>query len=164
METNEYSESDRKLLGAWLLDFAKPVGGWQCFHTATFKPENPARDEWSAIKRYRNFMQETERRRISWIAAAEPNPDHHRLNPGYHVHAVWADLGGEIQRTPSFKRWANQWGNNKVDAVRERGDVALYVAKYCVKRGCMIEWQANGELWHAMQGHHRPATQHVVTV
>jgi len=134
-------------IDSWLLSMSAPVEGWQCFHTATFAPRCAARSEWAAIDRYRRFMHERDRRKITWIAAVEPNPDWSRLNPGFHVHSMWAEWD-EIFRTDSFKRWANQWGNNKLEPVKDRDHVRRYVAKYCIKQHCLIEWELNGELWH----------------
>ena len=156
------SEVDRMAVAAFLCDFAAPIGGWQCFHTATFRPAAvtlsdgktlsrcPARSEWIAMKRYRDFMQERDRRKISWCAAVEPNPDHNALNPGFHIHAIWSDMTA-IHRVPSAARWDAQYGNNQIRPVLSSADVQAYVSKYAIKENCMIEWQANGGLWHAHQ-------------
>jgi hypothetical protein len=135
-------------ISQWLVDLAAPIGGWKIFHTATFDPGSfdrhgkPARSPWVALKRYRSFMQECDRRKVTWVVGVEPNPDHHWLNPGFHCHAMWA-MTDEVWRTASFKRWANQWGNNKVDPVRIAGHVQRYVAKYCLKAGAVWDLQIN---------------------
>lgn len=147
---------------------AVPVGGWKCFHTAGFipksrldwawKPEggeivhgNMPPNEWEAMQRYKGFMQERSRRKVSWVAAVERNPDWSGINKGWHVHAMWS-AEGDIYRTPSFRRWANQWGNNKLKSIE--GDdraVAAYLGKYVLNDLCLVDWQVNGGLWH----HHR---------
>jgi hypothetical protein len=176
------SEPEQFEVSNWLVDIPKAVGGWKLFHTATFKPSAhradgywkrqpdetdgcAARSEFIAMERYRKFMQEPTRRRFTWLAAVEPNPDHHRLNKGFHVHALWsAYVDGEMmQFAPHADRWREQWGNNKFQVAQDREAVASYVAKYAIKDNCLLEWQCNGQLWHHMQGHVRPVHQHPVT-
>ena len=132
---------------------ALPVGGWQVAAHLTFSPSSPARSQWIAMKRFRSFMNERDRRNISWLAAVERNPDAHSLNPGYHLHALFADVL-EIHRTTHFKRWANQWGVNKIERVRNPESARNYMLKYVLKDGGMIEWQEAGELWR----YRHPAT------
>ncbi len=98
-------------------------------------------------------MNEHDRRNISWLAAVERNPDAHSLNPGHHLHALFADVL-EIHRTTHFKRWANQWGVNKIERVRNPESARNYMLKYVLKDGGMIEWQEAGELWR----YRHPAT------
>ncbi len=113
------------------------------------------------MKRFRSFMNERDRRNISWLAAVERNPDWNGLNPGHHLHALFADVL-EIHRTTHFKRWAGPrdgapgsgWGNCKVESVRATEAARNYLLKYVVKEGCMIEWQEAGELWR----YRHPAT------
>lgn len=140
------SDADRTECARYFARLALPIGGWQCAAHLTFKPTSPARSEWTAIKRFRAFMNERDRRNITWLAGVERNPDWHGLNPGTHLHALFAD-SLEIHRTTHFKRWANQWGNCKVEAIRNTEAARNYLLKYCVKEGCMIEWQEAGELW-----------------
>jgi hypothetical protein len=147
MKRHGMSDRDREIIGAWLGSMALPIGGWKLFHTATFAPETPARSEWIAMDRYRRYMHERDRRKITWVAAVEPNPDHHRLCPGFHVHAMWAELAA-ITYAPGHERWDGQWGNNRFSSVQSAGNVADYLAKYCVKQNCMIDWEINGALWH----------------
>jgi hypothetical protein len=175
------SEREQGEVLEWLIDIPKAIGGWQLFHTATFKPSGhradgfwhrqpdeiagcAAKSEFIAMERYRKFMQDGGRRKITWLAAVEPNPDYHRLNKGFHVHALWACNveGGEIQFAPHAERWREQWGNNKFQVPDNRESVAAYVAKYAIKDNCQLEWQCNGELWHHMNGHVRPAVTHRV--
>lgn len=149
-------------LAQWIQRMAMPVGGWKCFHTAGFAPKNKldwawqgevvhgnmARDEWDAMGRYKRFMQERDRRKISWVAAVERNPDWSGVNKGWHVHSMWT-AECDIWRTKSFKRWANQWGVNKLKSIE--GDdraVAAYLGKYVLNDLCLVDWQVNGTLWH----------------
>jgi len=132
----------------WLVELSAPIGGWKIFHTATFdpgsfdRPSKSARSPWVALERYRSFMQERDRRKVTWVVGIEPNPDHHRLNRGFHCHAMWA-MTDEVWRTSSFKRWADQWGNNRVEAVKVLDHVQRYVAKYCLKDGALWDLQIN---------------------
>jgi hypothetical protein len=141
----------------WLVNLAGPIGGWKIFHTATFDPgswdrsSKAARSAYVALDRYRTFMQERDRRKVTWVVGIEPNPDHHRLNPGWHCHAIWAATD-EVWRTGSFARWAGQWGNNKVDPVRVSDHVQRYVAKYCLKEGALWDLQINDRgIWLQQQ-------------
>lgn len=154
-------------LGDWIRSFALPVGGWKCFHTAGFipkskldwawKPEaveipgNAPADEFDTMARYRRFMHERDRRKISWVAAVERNPDWSGVNKGFHVHAMWT-AECDIYRTDSWRRWANQWGVNKLKQI-EGNDraVANYCGKYCVDESCLVEWEVNGSLWHTLR-------------
>jgi hypothetical protein len=145
------SSTEEEQITRWLFAMAAPVGGWKCFHTATFAAHGAARSEWSAMERYRRFMHERDRRKITWFAAVEPNPDRNHLNPGFHVHAMWT-ADGDIWRTDSFKRWANQWGINSLEVVRDKSEVQRYVSKYCIKEQCLTEWEVNGSLWHQVEG------------
>jgi hypothetical protein len=136
----------------WLVDLSAPIGGWKIFHTATFDPSrSAAKTPWVALDRYRAFMQECDRRKVTWVVGVEPNPDHHRLNPGFHCHAMWA-MTDEVWRTSSFKRWANQWGNNRVEEIKVRDHVQRYVAKYCLKEGALWDLQINDRrIWLQQQ-------------
>ncbi len=105
------------------------------------------------MKRFRSFMNERDRRNISWLAAVERNPDWHGLNRGHHLHALFADVL-QIRRITHFQRWAGRrgvpssgWGNCKIEPVRSTEAARNYLLKYVVKEGCMIEWQEAGELW-----------------
>lgn len=156
--------AERTALADWIRTMANPVGGWKCFHTAGFVPKlnldwawdgdvahgNMARDEWDTMQRYKRFMQERDRKSISWVAAVERNPDWSGVNKGWHVHAMWC-AESDIFRTPSWRRWANQWGNNKLKSIE--GDdkaVAAYLGKYVLNDLCLVEWQVNGGLWHSL--------------
>ena len=141
----------------WLVDLSAPIGGWKIFHTATFdpgsfdRPGKAARSPWVALDRYRTFMQECDRRKVTWVVGIEPNPDHHRLNPGFHCHAMWA-MTDEVWRTSSFKRWADQWGNNRVEPIKVLEHVQRYVAKYCLKDGALWDVQINDRnIWLQQQ-------------
>jgi hypothetical protein len=166
------NERDRKECADHFARLALPVGGWQVAAHLTFNPSWPARSEWTAMKRFRSFMNERDRKNISWLAAVERNPDWHGLNPGHHLHALFADVL-EIQRLTHFKRWAGKqappnhprlkegqiipgtgWGNCKVERVRSTEAARNYLLKYVVKEGCMIDWQEAGELWR----YRHPAT------
>lgn len=151
-------------IGEWLCDLAAPIGGWKIFHTATFdpggweydgtpRPDRSAKDPFVALDRYKRFMQERDRQKVTWVVGIEPNVDHHGINRGYHCHAIWAGTD-EIWRTSSFKRWANQYGNNKCDAVRTggEGDVQRYVSKYCLKENALWDVQINDhKVWLQQQ-------------
>lgn len=138
-------------ISSWLVSLAEPIGGWKIFHTATFAPDRPARSPWTALKRYQSFMEERDRRKVTWLVGIEPNPDHNHLNPGFHCHGLWA-MTDEIWRTSSFKRWANQWGNNSVDPVKQAHHVQNYVAKYCMKRNGLWSMQINDRnIWLQQQ-------------
>jgi hypothetical protein len=135
----------------WLIRLAAPIGGWKIFHTATFAPNKCAVSSWAALRRYKAFMQERDRRKVTWVVGIEPNPDRSHLNPGFHCHAMWAATD-EIWRTSSFARWADQWGNNKVDPVRVLCHVQRYVAKYCLKEGALWDLQINDRnIWLQQQ-------------
>jgi hypothetical protein len=147
MKQERMSERDQRECAAHFARMALPVGGWQCAGTFTFSPSSPARTEWVAAKRFRTFMNEQDRRHVSWLAGVEPNPDHHRLNPGHHLHALFADVLVIHRVNQLCKRWEKQWGNVKVRPVRSTEGARNYLLKYCVKEGCMIDWQEAGQLW-----------------
>lgn len=158
---------ERSELADWLLRMADPVGGWQCFHTASYsprsslgwawRPEQKERDgnmppnEWAAMDRYRRFMHERARRKISWVAAIERNPDWSGVNKGWHVHGMWT-AESDIWRRTSGERWLSQWGSNKLKKITG-GDyeVAEYLGKYALNELCLVEWEVNGGLWHIAQ-------------
>jgi hypothetical protein len=164
---NETDRTAKRMeLANWILLMAGPFGGWKCFHTASWRPKshrdwswrpesveipgNMPANEFDAMDRYKRFMQERERRQISWCAAIERNPDWSGVNKGWHVHAMWT-AEADIWRTKSFKRWANQWGNNKLEPVRQQRNVEAYVAKYVLDDLSLVEFQVNGSLWHHHQ-------------
>lgn len=144
-----YSEKEALEIGDWLSNLPSP-NQWSCFHTATFSPENPSRSPWQAAERYRRFMQEKDRRKVTWVAGIEPNPDHSGLNPGFHVHAMWAACEG-VWRTSSFARWSEQWGNNRLESIKNSEHVRRYVAKYCLKEGALWELEINDPLLYRAQ-------------
>lgn len=168
MSTSHRSISDaigREQIGSWLVDLCAPLGGWKVFHTATFdpgsfeRPSKSARSPEQALERYRRYMEERERRKVTWVCGIEPNPDYTHRNPGFHCHAMWAATD-EIWRTSSFKRWADQWGNNRVEPVRELFQVQRYVAKYCLKPGALWGLQINDrEVWLQQQLHGQGASR-----
>jgi len=135
------AESIEIEIGDWIANLPSP-DLWKIFHTATFSPVNPCRSPWQAVDRYRRFMQERDRRNVTWIAGIEPNPDHTHLNPGYHIHAMWAGAEG-VWRTSSFARWAEQWGNNRLERIKQTEHVRRYVAKYCLKDGALWDIEIN---------------------
>jgi hypothetical protein len=55
---------------------------------------------------------------------------------------MWA-MTDEVWRTSSFKRWADQWGNNRIEQVKVADHVQRYVAKYCLKEGALWDVQIN---------------------
>lgn len=153
----EFGRLERLEIADWLVRLVLPVGGWKVFHSATFdpgsfdRPSKAARTPEVALSRYKAFMQERDRRKVTWVVGIERNPDYHALNKGFHCHAMWAATD-EIWRTSSFKRWANQWGNNKVEPVRVREDVQRYVSKYCLEDNCLWDLQINDrDVWLQQQ-------------
>jgi hypothetical protein len=57
-----------------------------------------------------------------------------------------------VWRTSSFKRWADQWGNNRVEPVKVLAHVQRYVAKYCLKDGALWDVQINDRnIWLQQQ-------------
>jgi hypothetical protein len=136
----------------WLAEFAGDVGGWQIFHTATCAPRRRAPDPWDLAERYSRFMHQGDRRRISWFLAIEPNPDHSRLNPGYHGHALWADseaLYGRIT-WDAKKWWDARHGHNQLTRINKRWVAVVYSSKYLLKdERCLCVWEAAGALWRA---------------
>lgn len=122
---------------------------WKLFHTATFRPSKCAVSPWEALERYCSFMHRPVFREITWVAAVEPNPDRTRLNPGFHVHAMWS-AAGELYGSFSWeakKRWERWWGHNQLTKVKSELYTHQYVAKYCVKGDCLLSWEIAGDVW-----------------
>lgn len=161
---NMIAEQNREDLARFVRAIATQLGGWKCFHTAGFIPKsrldwawkpdceivhgNMPSDEWDAMDRYTRYMHERDRRKVTWIAAIERNPDWSGVNKGWHVHAMWT-AECEIWRTSSFRRWADQWGNNKLKSiVGDDRAVSAYLGKYVLNELCLVNWELNGGLWH----------------
>lgn len=58
----------------------------------------------------------------------------------------------EVWRTSSFKRWADQWGNNRVESIKVLDHVQRYVSKYCLKSGALWDLEINDRnIWLQQQ-------------
>lgn len=74
---------------------------------------------------YERFMRET-LPGLSYFYAIEQNPG----RDGFHVHAMWDSLGAP--RKATHKEWLKRYGRNRIEPVRNFGDVVNYTAKYVV--------------------------------
>lgn len=66
---------------------------------------------------------------VSYFYAVEQNPS----RDGHHVHAMWDSLGAP--RKATHKEWLKRYGRNRIEPVRNFGDVVGYCSKYVVKEG-----------------------------
>jgi hypothetical protein len=139
-------------LARFVLDLAAPVDGWKVFHTATCAPKNRCRSPWEFVDRYKRFMHQHDRRHISWFLAVEPNPDHSRLNPGFHGHALWTEGFGSVT-WKATQWWYDRHGDNRFSKIERSFVAEIYCSKYLVKgekHQCV--WEVAGELWRASRG------------
>jgi hypothetical protein len=83
--------------------------------------------------------------RLSYFYAIEENPG----EPGHHIHALFADCV-EIYRKEMWAAWLKRFGRNRVEPVKNLGDVVDYCSKYVTKAGAW--WNVK------LQWHHRQAS------
>jgi hypothetical protein len=81
---------------------------------------------WSARRVYERFMREA-LPGISYFYAIEENPS----RDGHHVHALWDS--SSAPRKATHKEWLKRYGRNRIEPVRDFGDVVSYCSKYVVK-------------------------------
>lgn len=139
-------------LVSFVLKLAAPVGGWTVFHTATCAPKHRCWSPWEFVARYKRFMHRPERNHISWFLAVEPNPDHSRLNPGYHGHALWTEGWGRTT-WDACQWWYQRHGDNRFSEINRVFVAEVYCSKYLVKgENYQCVWETAGALWRAMKG------------
>jgi hypothetical protein len=98
---------------------------WKVFATHTFSWEASL---WSARRVYERFMCSA-LPTVSYFYAIEQNPS----RDGHHVHAMWDSL--QAPRKATHKEWLKRYGRNRIEPVRDFGDVVSYCAKYVCKEG-----------------------------
>lgn len=98
---------------------------WKVFATHTFSWEASL---WSARRVYERFM-DSALPGVSYFYAIEQNPS----RDGHHVHAMWDS--SEAPRKATHRDWLKRYGRNRIEPVRDFGDVVLYCSKYVVKEG-----------------------------
>jgi len=126
---------------ALMTNYVSNLAAWEVIAHHTFVWEASI---WSAQKCFEAFMEKT-LSSVSYFYALEQNPG----RPGYHVHALWADCKA-VRRSHVWNRWYLTYGRNRIEPVRNTGDVASYCAKYVCKEGAW--WNVklvNPDLWRA---------------
>jgi len=167
------SPREREEVLEWITGIAAPVGGWQISFDATF-----GSGDWKGRahgrRKIRRDLQDVARKRkrgydgddalfcfrkfmsrvchhVTWIAAAEPNPNRAGLNPGFHIHAMLAapNLRSELYRKKVHDYWVEENGWCKVELIRSVGACAEYCTKHLVRRALLLEWAFGSyDLWN----------------
>lgn len=170
------SDGERLEVATWIEEMARPVGGWQVSFDATFgagewrgrrrgkrrdrrdglavlRRQKRGYDGDDALQCFRKFMSRVAPR-ITWIAAAEPNPNRSTLNPGFHIHAMLAGLNlrADLCRKKMHDLWAEENGWSQVNLIRSAGACADYCTKHLVRRALLLEWRfGSHDLWQRNQ-------------
>lgn len=110
-------------------DWVQSLALWELFVTMTYRWEASSQ---SAARCFERFMRQ-EMRGVSYYYVVERNPD----SLGYHVHALWCDLRNR-RRTDIWQKWYNRYGINRIEPIRNQGDVADYCAKHVTNE--TLEW------------------------
>jgi hypothetical protein len=162
------SEVDRLITAEWATHLADPVGGFSIAFDATFgsgewkgkcRGKKKDRRDFLVLMRKRGFDGDDAlllfrkfcsrvAPHVTWIVAAEPNPNVAGINEGCHLHAM---LGGDKQlyRKRLHDLWVRENGWCKVNLIRSvqaRGD---YCLKHVVRRGfILLDWNfGTQDLW-----------------
>ena len=103
-----------------------------------------------ALDLYRKFMRR-QLPSVTWFAAVEPNPDHGAINPGFHIHSMWAGCD-DVHRNTAARKWVEENGVCRIGLIRSRADAEDYCTKHLVRRGSIFGYRiASSELWHALK-------------
>lgn len=163
--------ADRVEILRWVESLGSPLGGWTVSADLTFgsgtwcgKRRGKKRDRHEDLLtsgRKRGFdaddallwasrFMDRVCPGVSWIAGVERNPDYSRLNPGWHVHMMWAGCD-EIYRKLVAERWLEENGICKIAPIRStvaRGD---YCTKHLLNRGSLLGWRINNsDAWRRL--------------
>jgi hypothetical protein len=161
------SEVDRLKTADCATHLADPVGGFSIAFDATFGSGDWKGKRCGRKKDRRDFLVLMRKRgfdgddalllfrkfcarvapHVTWIAAAEPNPNHGGVNEGFHLHGMLAGEGLRLKRLHDL--WVGENGWCKVNAIRSvqaRGD---YCLKHVVRRGfILLDWNfGTRDLW-----------------
>jgi hypothetical protein len=115
--------AQKNVLVAEMAGFVDSLAPWCVIAHHTFSWEASL---WSCRRVYERFMKET-LPSLSYFYAIEENPG----RDGHHVHALWDSLGAP--RKATHKEWLQRYGRNRIEPVRDFGDVVSYCSKYVVK-------------------------------
>jgi hypothetical protein len=162
----------------WATHLADPVGGFSLAMDATFgsgdwsgkrRGRKCDRRDFLCLMRKRGFDGDDALRlfrqfcarvvpHCTWIAAAEPNPNHGGINEGFHLHAMLAG-DDQLKRKRVHDLWVAENGWCKVNPIRSvaaRGD---YCMKHLVRRGFIqLDWNfGTRDLWMLNRRLPRPA-------
>jgi hypothetical protein len=151
----------------WVNTIAEPIGGWRVAADCTFGSGDwPGRrrgsrrdrrdllvstrkrgfDPDDALRCFRMFMDRV-LPDVTWFAGVEPNPDHSRLNPGFHLHSMFAGCE-DIHRNTAARKWREENGLCKITPIRNLEASTAYCTKHLVKRGALYGWKVNSAaLW-----------------
>ncbi len=154
----------------WVQSLADPIGGWNTAADLTFGSGDwPGRrrgsrrdrrdllvstrkrgfDPDDALRCYRMFMDRV-LPHVTWFAAAEPNPDYSKLNPGFHIHSEWAGCD-DVHRNTANKLWRQENGLCSITPIRSKAASVSYCTKHLVKRGALYAWKINdASLWRSL--------------
>lgn len=162
---------DRKEMLAWIDSLGEPLGGWTVSADLTFGSGDwPGKRRGKKRDRHEDVLTGGRKRGfdaddvllwvsrfmdrvcpgVSWIAGVEPNPDHCRLNPGWHPHMMWAGAD-EVHRKTVARFWLEENGICKIGLIRStraRGD---YCTKHLLNRGSVLGWRINNsDVWRRL--------------
>ena len=148
---------------AGVLEFAQNFGEFTHLGTFTFAMEQPDHpgvkkkrvgacySQPAAMRAFQKFIKNTDEYRASAIYFTEPNPS----RAGHHLHALiqfhdeQVGLDGRSDSAYTMWRaWYNRYGRNRVEKIRNQGDVEEYVTKHCAKYATKHVSQG-GEWWWA---------------
>jgi hypothetical protein len=125
---------------------------------AVFRRLKRGYDADDALKLFRQFMARMAPW-VTWIAAAEPNPNRSGLNPGFHGHAMLAalNLRSELDRKKFHDRYVEENGWCKVNLIRSAGACAEYCTKHLVRRALILDWHfGSHQLWQQNRKNFHP--------
>jgi hypothetical protein len=140
-------EKNRELIGE-MSQWVNSLASWSVIAHHTFSWEASL---WSCRRVYERFMRES-LPGLSFFYAIEQNPS----RDGHHVHAMWDSLGAP--RKATHREWLKRYGRNRIEPVRNFGDVVSYCAKYVVKEGTWWDFHLDRAAYDRA-AHHRAATR-----
>jgi len=123
--------SSKQVLVGEMAEWVNSLAPWSVFATHTFSWEASL---WSCRRVYERFMRQS-LPGVSYFYAIEENPS----RDGHHVHAMWDSLGAP--RKATHREWLKRYGRNRIEPVRNFGDVVSYCSKYVVKDRAWWDFQ-----------------------
>jgi hypothetical protein len=107
---------------------------------------------WSARRVYERFMLRS-LPSVSYFYAVEQNPG----RAGYHLHSLWDSR--EAPRKATHREWLNRYGRNRIEPVRNFGDVVQYCSKYVCKERVWWDFHLSRSRFAACRRTEAPAPE-----